>query len=204
MTILSLEGPSYAGKTTAIRLLRQIPEIARRAIFFGCYVRHLRPTHPIPPAKTSSAAEQLAAFETFMSAESDRVATAAAHPGRLVVLDRSVDTLMAHAYALDRLYNFGVHHQVRQRLEELPHLLPDHTIYLDVSGTTLRQRRATSREKSTSAYFLHDPAFLAQTRSNFIDKPEPPITAQITVLSAERPVEHIAQEIRALADDEAR
>ncbi|MFW6725317.1 hypothetical protein ACHZ98_35355 [Streptomyces sp. MAR4 CNY-716] len=205
MTILSLEGPSYAGKTTAIRLLRQIPEIAGQAIFFGCYVRHLRPTHPIPPARTRSAAEQLAAFETFMSAEADRVAAAAEHPGRLMILDRSVDTLMAHAYALDRLYNFGAHHQVRQRLEELPHLRPDHTIYLDVSGATLRRRRATDREKSTSAYFLHEPEFLAQTRSYFFDKPEPPITGQITVLSAERPAEHISQEIRAhLADDEAR
>lgn len=137
MTILSLEGPSYAGKTTAIRLLRRIPEIAGRAIFFGCYVRHLRPTHPIPPARTSSAAEQLAAFETFMSAEADRVTMAAMHPGRLVVLDRSIDTLMAHAYALDRLYDFGVHHQVRQRLEELPHLRPHHTIYLDVPDAIL-------------------------------------------------------------------
>ncbi|WP_326797279.1 hypothetical protein OG946_19155 [Streptomyces sp. NBC_01808] len=204
MTILSLEGPSYAGKTTAIRLLRRIPEIAGRAIFFGCYVRHLRPTHPIPPARTSSAAEQLAAFETFMSAEADRVTMAAMHPGRLVVLDRSIDTLMAHAYALDRLYDFGVHHQVRQRLEELPHLRPHHTIYLDVPDAILRRRRATSREKSTSAYFLHDPTFLALTRSYFIDKPEPPIAGQITVLSAERPAEHIAQEVRALADNEAR
>ena len=201
MTIICLEGPSYGGKTTAIGHLRTTPELADRAVFLGCYVRHLRRTHPIPPARTYSASEQFAAFETFMTAETDRVAQAAENSGRLVILDRSVDTLMAHAYAMDQLYGFRVHAQVRRRLEELPHLRPDHTIYLDVSAETLRRRRRTEAGSlAESEYFLHDAAFLAQARAYFLDKPQPPITRQITVLPADAPPGHIAKTVQDLVE----
>ncbi|MFM9538655.1 AAA family ATPase [Streptomyces turgidiscabies] len=202
MSIVALEGPSCAGKTTVIRHLRETPALADTALFFGCYVRHIRPVHEIPPPRTFSAAEQFAAFETFMSAEADRAAETALNPGRLVILDRSVDTLMAHAYAMDRLHDFGVHEQVRRRLEELPHLRPDHTIYLDVSTQTLRQRRAAAGEEAE--YFLHDPDFLAQARAYFTEKPEPPITGEITVLPADGPANTVARAVRALVEVRSR
>ncbi|MGW3651678.1 AAA family ATPase [Streptomyces sp. NPDC000878] len=197
MTIVALEGPSCAGKTTVIRHLRETPALAD-TLFFGCYVRHIRPVHEIPSPRTLSAAEQFAAFETFMSAEADRAAEAALNPRRPVILDRSVDTLMAHAYAMDRLYDFGVHKQIRSRLEELPHLRPDHTIYLDVSAQTLRRRRAAAGEEAE--YFLHDPDFLAQTRAYFTEKLEPPITGKITVVPADGPAHSVAQSVRALVE----
>jgi len=204
VTIIALEGPSGAGKTTAIQHLRRTPVIVDTALFFGCYVRHIRSTHAIPPPRTFSAAEQFAAFETFMSAEADRAADAAHNPGRLIILDRSVDTLMAHAYAMDRLYNFGVHEQVRRRLEDLPHLRPDHTIYLDVGAQTLRRRRASAGERAESEYFLHDPAFLAHARAYFTEKPEPPLTGEITVVSADGPAHSVAHSVRALVEERSR
>lgn len=202
MTILCLEGPSYGGKTAAIRHLRDSPELAETAVFFGCYVRHLRDTHAIPPPRTGSAAEQFAAFETFMCAEADRVVQAAKNPDRLLILDRSVDTLMAHAYAMDQLYGFGVHAQVRRRLEELPHLRPHHTIYLDVSVPTLRRRRTEAGHGAEPEYVLHDPAFLAQARAYFLDAPVPPVTRRITVIPADGPADGVAKAVRALVEAE--
>lgn len=200
MTILCLEGPSYGGKTTAIGHLREIPELAGKAVFFDCYVRHLHGTRAIPAARTGSAAEQLAAFETFMSAEADRVAQAAAHPDPLVILDRSVDTLLAHAYGIDQLYGFGVYAPVRRRLEELPHLRPDHTVYLDVPAPTLRRRRAAADHPAEAAYFLHDTAFLTHARAYFVETPHPPIARRITVLPADRPADIVAKSVQALAE----
>lgn len=203
MTILCLEGPSYGGKTTATRHLHDSPELAKAAVFFGCYVRHIRDAHTIPSPRTGSAAEQFAAFETFMSAEADRVKEAEKNPDHLLILDRSVDTLMAHAYAMDQLYGFGVHPQVRRRLEELPHLRPDHTIYLDVSASTLRRRRAESGH-GAKPYFLHDTAFLAQVRAYFLDAPIPLVTRRITVVSAEGPADSVVTAVRALIEAEER
>jgi thymidylate kinase len=204
MTVLCLEGPSYGGKTTAIGRLRGTPAIARATVIFGCYVRHLRDTHAIPSPRTGSAAEQFAAFETFMCAEADRVAQTAKNPGRLVILDRSVDTLMAHAFAMDQLYGFGVHAQVRRRLKELPHLRPDHTIYLDVSAQTLRRRRAVARHGAEAEYFLHDTTFLAHARAYFVDKPVPPVTRRITVIPADGAADSVAKAVRALVEAEER
>lgn len=200
MTILCLEGPSYGGKTTAIRHLRDSSELAGTTVFFDCYVRHLRDTHAIPSPRTGSAAEQFAAFETFMYAEADRVTEAAKNPDQLLILDRSVDTLMAHAYAMDQLYGFGVHAQVRRRLQELPYLRPDHTIYLDVSAHTLRRRRAEAGHWAEAEYFLHDTAFLARTRAYFLDLPIPLVTRRITVVPADGPADSIATAVRALAE----
>lgn len=75
MTCTPAPANTFAG--TAIRHLRDSPELAKTAVFF---VRHIRDTHTIPSPRTSSAAEQFAAFETFMSAEADRVDEAAKNP----------------------------------------------------------------------------------------------------------------------------
>ncbi|CAM5539637.1 hypothetical protein SNARM312S_04699 [Streptomyces narbonensis] len=121
--IIALEGPSYAGKSTAIRHLRHT-SLGSRAFVSDCYVKHIAHRDDIPPARTDSSAPQLAAFERFMEIEATRVAEAAVSGRQLVILDRSVDTLLAHAYALDALFGYGVHHQLRHRLPALPFLRP--------------------------------------------------------------------------------
>ena len=130
-----------------------------------CYVQHIAHRADIPPARTDSAAAQHDAFEKFMAIEKARVRTALASARPVAILDRSVDTLLAHAHALDTLFGYDVHHQLRDRLQELPFLRPHHTLYLDVPAEVLSLRRKTAGHTAAeSDYFLHDPAFLAHAR----------------------------------------
>ncbi|MFB7364708.1 AAA family ATPase [Streptomyces hydrogenans] len=198
MLIIALEGPSYAGKSTAIRHLRQTV-LDSRAFVSDCYVRHIAHRDDIPPAQTDSADAQLAAFEKFMEIEATRVAKAAASGRQLVILDRSVDTLLAHAYALDALFGYGVHHQLRHRLKTLPFLRPDHTLYLDVPAETLHLRRKTvGHTAAESEYFLHEPGFLSHARDYFVHTPRQPVTRELTVLAADAGQDDVAQAVEAL------
>ncbi|WDG30647.1 AAA family ATPase [Streptomyces sp. CA-278952] len=198
MLIIALEGPSYAGKSTAIRHLRQTA-LGSRAFVSDCYVRHIAHRDDIPPAQTDSAAAQLAAFERFMEVEATRVAEAVASGRQFVILDRSVDTLLAHAYALDALFGYGVHHQLRDRLRTLPFLRPDHTLYLDVPAETLHLRRKTAGHTAAeSEYFLHEPGFLRHARDYFVHTPRRPVTRELTVLAADAGPDDVAQAVEAL------
>ncbi|MEV6326729.1 hypothetical protein [Streptomyces sp. NPDC051909] len=198
MLIIALEGPSYAGKSTAIRHLRSTA-LFPRAFVSDCYVKHIAHRDDIPPARTDSAAAQLAAFERFMEIEATRVAEAAASRRQLVILDRSVDTLLAHAYVLDTLFGFGVHHQLCDRLKTLPFLRPDHTLYLDVPAETLHLRRKTvGHTAAESEYFLHEPGLLDHARDYFVHTPRRPVTRELTVLAADAGRDEVAQAVEAL------
>jgi dTMP kinase len=197
--IAALEGSSYAGKSTAIALLWSA--LPAGTVVFDCYVQQIRRAADIPPARTRNAAEQLAAFEAFMGIEADRVEHLAdladdQRPG-LVIADRSVDTLLAHAHALDQLYGFGVCEQATDRLKDLPHLVPDRTLYLDADPDTVRLRR--QRQGGRGDYFLHDRGFLAHTRDYFLGPARSPISRQvIPVAAGTGPADQIAQEIGSL------
>ncbi|MGY9066821.1 dTMP kinase [Streptomyces sp. SUK 48] len=198
MKIIALEGPSYAGKSTAIRHLctRSIQE---RAFVSDCYVQHIARRTDIPPAHTASAAEQLAAFETFMGIEGARVRQALASSKPVVLLDRSVDTLLAHAHALDALFGYDIHHRLRDRLQELPFLRPHHTLYLDVPAEELALRRkAAGHTAAESEYFLHEPAFLTHTRDYFVSAAQPPLSREVTVIPADASPDAVAHAVEAL------
>ncbi|WP_371791568.1 AAA family ATPase [Streptomyces sp. NBC_01471] len=198
MLIVALEGPSYAGKSTAIRHFRQTA-LGTQAFVSECYVRHIAHHDDIPPARSGSAAAQLAAFEKFMEIEAARVAQATASGRPLVILDRSVDTLLAHAYALDALFGYGVHHQLHHRLQALPFLRPDHTLYLDVQAESLHLRRmAAGHAAAGSDYFLHEPGFLGHAHDYFVHSARQPVTRELTVLAAEAGPDEIAQAVEAL------
>lgn len=195
--IIALEGPSYAGKTTALRHLRQVPVMAG-AVFFNCYVKSIARREDIPRPSTASAVEQLAAFETFMAIEETRIQQRAEQPG-VVVLDRSVDTLLAHAYALDEMFGFGVHDEARERLERLPYLRPDHTLYLDVSPEVLALRRKEAGHTDLEPdYFLHDPAFLVHARHYFCGPARTPLATEVTVVPGDGGRQETAGVVQAL------
>lgn len=198
MLIIALEGPSYAGKSTVIRHLRHTA-LGSQAFVSDCYVKHIAHRDDIPPARTDSAAAQLAAFERFMEIEAARVAEAVASGRCLVILDRSVDTLLAHAYALDALFGYSVHHQLRDRLTTLSFLRPDHTLYLDVPAERLHlRRRIAGHTAAESEYFLHEPGFLRHARDYFVHPPRRPVTQELRVLAADAGPDDVAQAAQAL------
>jgi thymidylate kinase len=166
MRIAALEGPSFSGKTSALANLQSLlPQ--DKLITYKCYVDEIANVDDVPPARTRNAQEQLTAFKLFMQVEAGRVADLKDRAGGadLVVLDRSVDTLLAHAYALDQLYGYDVHDQARAHLTQLPHLRPDQTFYLDASPQELelRQRRLSG----PFDIFLLDPEFIGHIRDYF-------------------------------------
>ncbi|MDG4856704.1 hypothetical protein P8605_00725 [Streptomyces sp. T-3] len=198
MKVIALEGPSYAGKSTAIEHLRS-RGIEERAFVSACYVKYIAHRADIPPARTGSATQQLAAFEKFMDIESTRVCAALAADRPVVILDRSVDTLLAHAHALDTLFSYEVHHQLRDRLQELPFLRPHHTIYLDVPAEVLRLRRKVAGHTAAeSEYFLHDPAFLEHTRDYFVSGAQPPVSREVTAIPADTDPADVAHAVESL------
>ena len=201
MRIIALEGPSFAGKTTAIAALAKDTSMGRIAVF-DCYVREIAEPRDVPPARTTSRAEQVAAFRTFMAVEERRVLRAAQlaaeqDPPDLVILDRSVDTLLAHAHALDTLYGFGALPAVAALLPRLPHLVPERTIYLDVGAATLCARRAGAGDRS-GEFFLHDVGFLAAWRGHFFGQAGATLTPQVAAVSADASAAQVAAHIRKL------
>ena len=201
MRIIALEGPSFAGKTTAIGALAKDASMGRIAVF-DCYVHEIAEPRDVPPARTTSRAEQVAAFRTFMAVEERRVLRAAQlaaghEPPDLVILDRSIDTLLAHAHALDSLYGFGARSAVAALLPQLPHLVPERTIYLDADSARLRARRARAGDRS-GEFFLHDAGFLAAWRGYFFGQAGPTLTPQVTAVSADAAATQVAAHIREL------
>ncbi|UUU44950.1 hypothetical protein [Streptomyces sp. NBC_00162] len=201
MTIVAFEGASYGGKSSTIKRLRGMRGIGPHAFVSACYVDHIDRREDIPPARTGSAAEQIEAFDTYMEIEADRVAAVAKSTADLIILDRSVDTLLAHAYALDQLYGYDVHALLRAQLAGMSHLRPDHTIYLDVPPETLHLRRKIiGHAAAESDYFLHNPAFLEHARAYFTT-PTPgaePVSREVTLLPADTTPTDVAEAARAL------
>ncbi|MGH3712662.1 MAG: hypothetical protein ACRDT4_04265 [Micromonosporaceae bacterium] len=61
-----------------------------------------------------------------------------------MLIDRSVDTLLAHVYALDQLHNTQALPGARQIIRDTPGVIrPDLTLHLDVSPAAVRQRLTT-------------------------------------------------------------
>ncbi|MGW7410211.1 hypothetical protein ACWGI9_42175 [Streptomyces sp. NPDC054833] len=168
------------------------------ALFFSCYVKSFARREDIPTPSTQSADEQVEAFMTFMEIEGERVRAAHRHGG-LIVLDRTVNTLFAHAHAMDELYGFGVLPELCRRAEEMPHLRPDHTLYLDVTPELLHLRRkAAGHHEVEPEYFLHDPAFLAHFRDYFCRPVHRPATEELSIASGDGDRQETAAIVQAL------
>jgi thymidylate kinase len=133
---VALEGPANAGKTTAALALAAMID----ASYLPCYASGLS-KGTCPPAHTRTAAEQHAATRMFLTVEAERVRKAATAPARvLVLLDRSVDSLLAHAFALDARFGLGAFPGVRCLVNSAEKIVPDLTFLLAPPPVDLADR----------------------------------------------------------------
>ncbi|MFI6443474.1 hypothetical protein [Kitasatospora sp. NPDC050543] len=137
--ILGIEGVSCVGKTT---LAAQLAPHLNWPAVIPCYY-HASPDPTLLPAPEPFTAEhQLANIAQFLDVEDLRLArTRQAHiEGRDVILDRTVDTLLAHAHAVGRMHGFDCDDQARRLVTSRPVAMPDLTIVLTADPDVLARR----------------------------------------------------------------
>jgi thymidylate kinase len=163
LCVVALEGPCCAGKTTLGRLL--VSDLrGLTATLVPCFADHVGGGRFLPPQEAESVAERERALQQLLVIEAGRLARLP--DGCDVVLeDRSVHTLLAHSYALQRKTGIGFL-KTSQRLlcaSPIPSW-PDLVLYLDLPQTAVQGR---NQGKFPSGSIYTDPDFNAAIRAYF-------------------------------------
>lgn len=180
--IVALEGVSSTGKTTLAAGLAA--QLGWQTI--PCYYHLAADPAQLGELLADSVEQQLAALEAHLHIEERRRELAAAAFARDggVVLDRSVDTLLAHARAAGHLRGLDTREEARrrvlERVERGQAVRPDLTLLLTADLEELARR--TASRSGMPALFL-DPDFIAQFSAHFND----PVAARCHRLRSEGP-----------------
>lgn len=153
---VAVEGPCCAGKTTLSRGL--IGEMIDMDIsHVHCYADHVGGGRFLPRPVPQSLPEDQDAVNALLAVEADRVAQARADACELVLMDRSVHTLLAHRYALQRVTGLALLAPAERAIarSEAP-AWPDLVLYLDVPQQTILDR---NRGKFPPDSIFIDPIF---------------------------------------------
>ncbi len=178
--IIGIEGVSSAGKTTlAAALAGRID----RSVVIPCYFRSVSDPSTLPPPVAENKRAQLAGLRAFLDVEEVRCdqALAGCADGRIVILDRTVDTLLAHTRAVGRLQGFDIDTTAFQIVRHSRVSVPDVTLLLTARFEVLRARAARRRAMPEIFY---DPRFTTTFMEHFLD----PISHACITLDGEQPV----------------
>ncbi|MEV8323538.1 hypothetical protein [Kitasatospora sp. NPDC056731] len=152
--ILGIEGVSCVGKTT---LAAQLAPHLNRPAVIPCYY-HASPDPTLLPAPEPFTAEhQLSNIAQFLDVEDLRLTRArqALSEGRDVILDRTVDTLLAHVHAVGRMHGFDCDDQARRLVTSRPVAMPQLTIVLTADPDVLASRARLRKGMPTIFYDRH-------------------------------------------------
>ncbi|MEV7118262.1 AAA family ATPase [Kitasatospora griseola] len=152
--ILGIEGVSCVGKTTlAARLATHL----NRPAIVPCYYHASPDPTRLPAPEPFAADHQLANIAQFLDIEDLRLARTrqALAEGRDVILDRTVDTLLAHAHAVGRMNGFDCDDQARHLVTSRPVAMPDLTIVLTADPDVLARRARLRKGMPTIFYDRH-------------------------------------------------
>lgn len=168
-TSVGIEGPCCAGKTTLSRGL--IADLARMTIsHVQCFADHVGGGRFLPRAIPETVEEDRDALEVLLNVEADRTLQAKADRSDLVLIDRSVYTLLAHRSALERVTSLRCLTTAQAAVAESDApLWPDLVIYLDVPQDVVHER---NRGKFTADSIFIDANFNAGVRAFFADLAE--------------------------------
>lgn len=170
--IVAIEAPSDSGKSTLVSaLMTHFGE--EDSALLPCYVDVAGGDGHVPAQRAQTAFEQRESLQAFLGLEAQRlqVADEAMARARVLLLDRSVYSLLAHAYAEEQTGGPAAFRDCCQLVREFePVLWPDLVLFLDVSEENRRARTAPGDEgkwfadapfnRAFSEYFLDDVAKL--------------------------------------------
>jgi dTMP kinase len=190
--ILGLEGVSCVGKTTLARLLAQRLD----AHVVPCYYHAAPDPAQLPPPDSATAEQQLAALTVLLGVEKRRrtAALAAASRGQTVILDRTVDTLLAHAHAIGRLHGYDCDIAARALVRGYPVVVPDLTLLLHASDD-VRTRRAARRVNMPPLFY--DPTFTQYFTEHFAN----PLVPQHVPIATDAGLDLVAEQAAAIVGE---
>jgi len=151
MLSVAIEGPCCAGKTTLGRgLLSELSHLA--VAYVADYADYVGGGRFLPAAVPGLPAEEERALATFLAIEADRAShvRASASAWDLVLIDRSIHTLLAHCFGLDHVMAQGYFRLAEGVLPSsaIP-LWPDLVLYLDLPQEVLAARNRGKFERDS-------------------------------------------------------
>jgi dTMP kinase len=161
--VLGLDGVSLVGKTT---LAEQFVATVRGSTTIPCFSHFLaRPGDRALSYLPSTAPEELAVLSQYLFAEQRRLERlrAVENASTVIVVDRTVQTLLAHTRFLERTGGYPVFEKAQRLIRSAPHIVPDHTVLLTAAQSEIG-RRVRSRpgiepviygEPLAAAYVAH-------------------------------------------------
>lgn len=195
---MSFEGTSFAGKTTSAKELESYrPE---RYKLIEEYVVYAGGSKNFPPYPPKDKKEALSNLEFFLNLERKRHEDIERikSDGSVVVMDRSVVSLLGFRYAQKYLAGIDIFVEARDIIKNEPYLAPDFIFYLAVSDKGI-QKRLQDSQRPVGELFI-DKDFNGHIRKFFDwlqDQKEYPIIR----IDTERDPEEVRNEIRAIADN---
>jgi thymidylate kinase len=164
-----VEGSCCAGKTTLSRgLLDGMTDLVISHV--RDYADHVGGGRFLPRPVPESVAEDQQAVDALLRVEADRLAPARAARSDLVLMDRSIHTLLAHRYAVQRVTGLAVLAPAERVIarSSVP-AWPDLVLYLDVPQQTILDR---NRGKFAADSIFIDTVFNAGIRDYFSETME--------------------------------
>ena len=166
---VGIEGPCCAGKTTLSRgLVSKLTGLTISHV--QCFADHVGGGRFLPRAVPDTAQEDRDGLEVLLTIEADRTLRARADTRDLVLIDRSVYTLLAHRCALERVTSLICFTTAQGVIAESDApLWPDLVIYLDVPQDVVHDRNGG---KFPAGSIFIDAEFNAGVRAFFADLAE--------------------------------
>lgn len=202
-TVVALEGPCCAGKTTLGRLLmRDLSDLA--VAFVPCYADYAGGGRFLPRQEAASIAEREEALWQLLDVEAARL-TLIPDSCDVVLEDRSVHTLLANSYALERMTGTKFLAPSARLLRSSPVAAWPHLVlYLDVPQHVVHGR---NQGKFPPGSLYVDPEFNAAIREYFrrlADRKAPHLDWLDATLDLRQLVRHAAARIRQQARPETK
>jgi dTMP kinase len=166
--IIGLEGTSLTGKSTIARGISTRGLLLGSTVVIDCYYEYMVAENLEMRPLTSSAFEQLEVVKTHIEVERIRFQDcreAVAHSANVIV-ERTVDTVLAHTFAVGRMNNFDVYSTARDLISASPFIQPDVVVLLTAPASLL-ETRAGSRRSFPKVY--HSDPFVSYFYRHFDD-----------------------------------